>query len=82
MALPGIMTDAAKIYGAALPNATRNDMLGAAGLEQFQSDDEKRKREEEEKRRAAGMKKGGVVKSKKARGCGCAQRGLTKGKMR
>ena len=76
MALPGIMTDAAKVYGAALPNATRNDMLGAAGLEQFQSDDEKRKREEEAKRKTAGMKKGGKV-----RGCGAAQRGLTKGRM-
>lgn len=81
MALPGIMTDAAKIYGAALPNATRNDILGAAGLQQFQSDDEKRKREEEAQRKAAGMKKGGAVKSKKVRGCGVAERGLTKGKM-
>ena len=81
MALPGIMTDAAKVYGAALPNATRNDMLGAVGLQQFQSDDEKRKREEEQ-RKASGMKKGGAVKAKKARGCGCAERGLTKGKMR
>lgn len=77
MALPGIMRDSAKVYGAALSDATRNDILGAAGLQQFQSDDEKRKQEELAKQKAAGMKKGGKV-----RGCGIAERGLTKGKMR
>lgn len=91
MALPGYMQDISKVYGAALPDSTRNDILGAVGAEQFMSEEEKKKRAAQQAGsekigqplpyKASGMKKGGKVSSASKRADGCAQRGKTRGKM-
>ena len=75
----GLYNDLSKVYGAALSDATRNDILDSAGMQQYMSEDEKKKREEEAK--AKGMKKGGKVVSASKRADGCAERGKTKGRI-
>jgi hypothetical protein len=79
----GIHKDIAKIYGSALSNATRNDILDTVGMQQYMSEDEKEKRKREEEMRMQGMKKGGKVKASSAskRADGCAIKGKTRGKM-
>lgn len=91
MALPGYMQDIGKIYGSALSDATRNDVLGAVGAEQFMSEDEKKKRAAQQLAGekigkplpyvASGMKKGGKVSSASKRADGCAIKGKTKGRI-
>lgn len=81
MSFSGLANDMSKVYGAALSDATRNDILGAAGMDQYMSQDEKDKRKKEEEMKAQGMKKGGKVSSASKRADGCAQRGKTKGRM-
>lgn len=75
----GLYNDLSKVYGAALSDSTRNDILDSAGMQQYMSDDEKKKREDEQK--AKGMKKGGKVASASKRADGIAERGKTKGRI-
>ena len=77
----GIQNDVAKLYGAALSNATRNEILDTVGMQQYMSDDEKEKRKREEEMKLQGMKKGGKVGSASKRADGCAIRGKTRGKI-
>ena len=82
----GIHKDIAKIYGSALSDATRNDILDTVGMQQYMSEDEQEKRKREQDMsmqgmKQPGMKKGGKVSSASKRADGIARRGKTRGKM-
>lgn len=78
------------LAGAALSDATKNNIFDAVGMQDYISDDEKEKRKRQEDManqgiKQPGMKKGGKVKSKVSsaskRADGIAQRGKTRGKI-
>lgn len=86
MALSGLAKDMSKVYGAALSDATRNDILGTVGMDQYMSQDEQDKRKKQELEQLGQpsvqkMKKGGKVSSASKRADGCAQRGKTRGRI-
>lgn len=81
MALSGLAKDMSKVYGAALSDATRNDILGTVGMDQYMSQSEIDKRKKEEEMKAQGMKKGGKVSSASKRADGIASKGKTRGRI-
>lgn len=81
MAISGLAKDMSKVYGAALSDATRNDILGTVGMDQYMSQSEIDKRKKEEEMKAQGMKKGGKVSSASKRADGIASKGKTRGRI-
>lgn len=80
MGFQGLANDIAPIYGSALSDATRNDMLATAGADQYMTEQERAKQMGGEPG-VKTMKSGGKVSSASKRADGAAIRGKTKGRI-